>query len=242
MREVRIYQAGEYQCDQYWELSPDAGQHVGVVLRMQAGDPLTLFNGRNQEYAATIFAVKKKKVTVFIHSVQEVNRESPMSIHLAQALSKGDKMEWIIQKAVELGVQQVTPLITERSVIKMDEERWTKKKQQWQAIAIAACEQSGRTQLPLIADPLSFHAFIKRTREGSKWIIHPHGNKSWRDYEWKASSSTVLVGPEGGFSEQELTLALQQDFAPLVLGPRILRTETAAISVLSLLQAVSGDL
>ncbi len=242
MRSVRIYQPGDYQPGQLLELSPETAQHVGVVLRMQTGEALTLFNGSNQEFAATITTVKKRQVWVTIHSLQEVNRESPFPVHLAQAISKGERMELVMQKAVELGVYDITPVITERCVVKLDKERMAKKVQQWQAIAVAACEQSGRNIIPQVHQPRSFAHYLQEVTAGLKLILHPQGGKTWRDYALGQTATAVLIGPEGGLSEAEVALAIQYEFQPLCLGPRVLRTETAAITALSVLQAVGGDL
>jgi 16S rRNA (uracil1498-N3)-methyltransferase len=243
MREVRIYQAGDYQSGELIELSPEAAQHTAVVLRMREGEQITLFNGTNYEFQAIITLIKKKQVVVSIKQSLEVNRESSLQIHLGQAISKGERMEWVMQKSVELGVYSITPLISERCVVKLDKERMLKKIQQWQSIAIAACEQCGRNTIPLVHSPIYVEEFLQKNHAQLKLILHPQGNKNWRDYPIQASSEmALLIGPEGGFSDAEVDLAFQYHFAPLSLGPRVLRTETAAISALSLLQAVGGDL
>lgn len=242
MREIRIYQPGDYHSGQLLELSPEAGQHVAVVLRMQPGESLTLFCGDNREFTATIQVVKKRQVQVTIGEITEISRESPLSIHLAQAISKGDRMELVMQKSVELGVSSITPLITERCAVKLDKDRMAKKLQQWQNIVIAACEQSGRNQVPLVHHPVTLQEFVQEIKAKLKFILHTEGNKTWRDYDFKQADIALIIGPEGGLSAEEVKLACKYDFLPLSLGPRILRTETAAISALSLLQAVSGDL
>ncbi|MBL7481651.1 16S rRNA (uracil(1498)-N(3))-methyltransferase [Legionella bononiensis] len=242
MREIRIYQPGDYQIGQLVELSPEAGQHVAVVLRMQAGDPLTLFCGDNREFSAVIEHVKKKQVKVLITSINEKNRESPLRIHLAQAISKGDRMELVMQKSVELGVASITPLITERCAVKLDKERMAKKLHQWQSIVIAACEQSGRNVIPTVHPPVPLEDYLGFVHPSFKFILHPEGNKTWRDYVINQSDITLIIGPEGGLTDEEIKLACKSDYLPLSLGPRILRTETAAITALSVLQAVGGDL
>lgn len=241
MREIRIYQPGSYECGQFLELSPEASQHVGVVLRMKPEEGLTLFSGDNREWQVTIHAVSKKSVTVMVNQVSEVHRESPLTLHLAQAISKGDRMELVMQKAVELGVASITPILSERCVVKLDAARMAKKIQQWQAIAIAACEQSGRNVVPVVHPAIPLNQYLQHSVGELRLILDPRGAKTWRDYAIKGAID-LLIGPEGGFSEQEVDLALSQGFYPLSLGPRILRTETAAISALSVLQAVGGDL
>lgn len=242
MRTIRIYQSGHYAVGELLELSATASQHVGVVLRMQPDDELTLFCGDNREFSATITSVHNKKVMVTIRDVQDVNRESPRSIHLAQAISKGDRMEWVIQKAVELGVTSITPLFTTYCVVKLDATRLAKKQAQWQAIAIAACEQSGRTQVPIVHPACSIDDYLQACDSTIKLVLHPYESKSWRDYAFVTGDISLLIGPEGGLSDDEVSLAKTHDFQPLCLGPRILRTETAAIAALSVLQSIAGDL
>ncbi|ARB92678.1 16S rRNA (uracil(1498)-N(3))-methyltransferase [Legionella longbeachae] len=242
MRAVRIYQPGNYDTGQLLELSPEASQHVGVVLRMQEGEHLTLFCGDNREFDAIIETVKKKQVIVVVGSIKKVSRESPLTIHLAQAISKGERMEWVMQKAVELGVASITPILTERCVVKLDQERMTKKLHQWQAIVIAACEQSGRNSVPQVHAPVTLSRYLEEIQAELKFILHPGQNKTWRDYTFKVADIVLLIGPEGGLSEQEVQYTSKHGFQPLSLGPRILRTETAAITALSVLQAVGGDL
>ncbi|MFA5959607.1 MAG: 16S rRNA (uracil(1498)-N(3))-methyltransferase [Tatlockia sp.] len=242
MREVRIYQPGTYKAGQSFELSAEAGHHVGVVLRMKQGDKLTLFCGDNREFSAVIETLHKKKVSVHILNECEVSRESPRAMHLAQALSKGERMEFVIQKAVELGVTSITPLMTARSVVKLDNTRLEKKQAQWQAIAIAACEQSGRNTVPNV-NPVQYLAdYLHGEQALVKLVLHPGEAKTWRDYPLASESLALLIGPEGGFATEEMPLIFSAGFKPLCLGPRVLRTETAAIAALSVLQAVCGDL
>jgi 16S rRNA (uracil1498-N3)-methyltransferase len=209
---------------------------------MQAGDMLTLFCGDNKEYSAIIHSVKKRQVHVKIEAVKEINKESPLLIHLAQAISKGDRMELVMQKSVELGVASITPVITERCVVKLDKERMAKKLHQWQAIVIAACEQSGRNIVPIVHSPVTLEQYVSEVQAPLKLILHPDCTTSWRDYSIKGAEIALIIGPEGGLNEEEIKLACHHEFFPLSLGPRILRTETAALTALSVLQAVGGDL
>lgn len=242
MRIIRIYQPGTYRIGETLELDSDAGQHIGVVLRMREGETITLFCGDNREFEAKIASVHKNRVSVSILTTYEVNRESPRAIHLAQAVSKGDRMETVVQKAVELGVASITPVITTRCAVKMDKERMQKKCSQWQAIAIAACEQSGRTIVPVVHPILSLGDYLKTALPALKFVLYPEAGKSWRDYEFISPEMGLLIGPEGGLDAEEINLLFTHDFLPLSLGPRILRTETAAIVALGVLQAVCGDL
>lgn len=242
MRTIRIYQPGHYAVGEVIELSATASQHVGVVLRMQPEDEIILFCGDNREFIGRIAHVHKKKVTVSIVSEQPVNRESPRAIHLAQAISKGDRMEWVVQKAVELGVTSITPLLTTHCVVKLDAERLAKKQAQWQAIAIAACEQSGRNQVPIVHSACSLNEYLQACDATIKLVLHPYAAQSWREGLWATGDIALLIGPEGGLSEEEVIHAQTHGFESLCLGPRILRTETAAIAALSVLQALAGDL
>ena len=215
---------------------------MGVVLRMQPGAALTLFSGDNREYSAVISALLKKKVMVTIIAVQDISRESHRKIHLAQAISKGDRMELVIQKAVELGAASITPLITARCVVRLDAERLHKKQLQWQAIAIAACEQSGRNLVPMIYQASALEPFLLQNRATTKFILDPRSTKSLRDVSLPTGDIALLIGPEGGLSDDEVALAEHALFQPIRLGPRILRTETAAIVAIGVLQALCGDL
>ena len=242
MRKIRIYQPGPYEKGETLALSVTAGQHVGVVLRMQVGDELTLFCGDNREFFATIIHAHKQKVSVIINEVKFISRESPCVIHLAQAISKGDRMEMVIQKAVELGVASITPLFTTHCVVRLDPARLNKKQAQWQAIAIAACEQSGRNQVPVIQEACVLASYLDQCVARTKFVLDPNAVHAWRDHSFSDGDIALLIGPEGGLSDAEVNLAQTTGFQPMRLGPRVLRTETAAITALSVLQAMSGDL
>lgn len=242
VRTTRIYQPRPLIVGETIPLTPDAAQHVGTVLRMHEGETLTLFCGDNREFAATIDAVQKRKVTVQIQSEKLVNRESSCDIHLAQALSKGERMEWVIQKAVELGVKSITPLITKHCVVRLDEGRLEKKHHQWQSIAIAACEQSGRNTIPVIEKTMTIEDYLVSCTTTLKLLLHPQSTTTWRDLDKQVDSIALIIGPEGGLNQQEVDLAQRHQFQILTIGPRVLRTETAAITALSILQAMAGDL
>ena len=242
MRTVRIYEPGDYEPGQTLSLSPSASQHLGLVLRLKPGDPVVLFAGDDREFQARLLQVTKKGVTVEIDSVIALSRESPCAIHLAQALSKGDRMEMVIQKAVELGVASITPLLTQRSVVRLDQERVLKKQAQWKAIAVAACEQSGRNRIPEVRPLGSLDAYLKACSAPSKWVLSPAGQQSWRTMTLPKVDLALLIGPEGGLTDEEVKAAEDHGFASLRLGPRVLRTETAAIAAMTLLQALAGDL
>lgn len=241
MKNVRIYQTGDYEIGDVVTLSPSAAQHVGLVLRMTVGEQITLFPGNNSEYTATLCELQKKIIKARIENRSSVNRESPRTIHLAQAIAKGEKMEWVIQKAVELGVSSITPLLTERCVVRLDQERLLKKQQQWQAIAIAACEQCGRNIVPTIYASVSLERYLDTCTADYQLILSPLATTSWPTITNASAEIALLIGPEGGFTEQEIQNYRQQTHT-VRLGPRILRTETAALTALSILQMRYGDL
>ena len=243
MRTTRIYHPGDYALDDTVILSPEASHHVITVLRMPTGAQLTLFNGEQHECQAAILVPHKKHTELKILNVYTINRESPCHIHLAQGIAKGDKMEWIVQKATELGVAEITPLFTLHGAVKQEKTRFEKKWQQWQAIAMNAAEQSGRTKIPTIHAPCDFQSFIQQPKEKERYILDPYASSTFKQaIQSTAKTVTLLIGPEGGFHTDEIRSANIIQYKSLSLGPRILRTETAAITALSILQALAGDL
>jgi len=241
-RANRFYHPDSLSVGQTVLLKEDTAHHAALVLRMQSGDQLTLFSDNNDEYDATIMSVNKKKVLVRIDDHVSVSRESNLNIHLVQAMVKGDKMPWIIQKAVELGAASITPLLTSRTVMHVASERFEKKCSQWESVAQGACEQSGRNTRVKICYPLEIDDMLQSPFAGLSFILHPHHGRAWFDYEKPVQPIRLIVGPEGGFSEDEVARMLAHGFLPLKFGPRVLRSETAAIAGLSVLQAVWGDL
>ena len=242
MRTIRIYNKGNYIVGDNVILSANASHHVSTVLRLKTGAYITLFPGNGAEYLAKIINLSRKHVEVFIESMENKNIESPLQIHLGQAISKGDRMEWAIQKAVELGVFSITPLITEYCVVRLDAERLEKKQQQWQDLAIAACEQSGRTIIPIINPATSFAKYLASVKSAQRFILNPETSNSWHTIQVSAQDLTLLIGPEGGFHKDEIKQAHTALFTSIALGPRILRTETATIVALSALQMLAGDI
>lgn len=242
MRTIRIYEPGEYSPGQTILLSAPAAQHVGLVLHLEAGAGIVLFRGDDYEFQAVLTEVRKKHIEAKILSMQPVSRESSRQIHLAQSIIKGDKMEWLIQKAVELGVSSITPLLTDRCVVRVDEERLQKKQAQWQAIAISACEQSGRNQIPKILPTCTLEQYLLQTKAQHQWLLSPKAKQPWPASIHHHADLSLLIGPEGGFTEEEIHLAHQHQVQSIRLGPRILRTETAAIVALGILQMLYGDL
>ena len=225
--------------------------HLIVVLRRIRGDAITLFNGRGGEYAATIESVARRKLDLRIGSLRDANRESALPVTLAQAVSKGERMDFTIQKAVELGVTSIQPLLTDRVVVRLDAERWARKREHWQSVATAAAEQSGRTVAPKVAPvadlrdwltamPADALRLVLSPDTGTRGLAPTAGHSPLRR---NANQPVVLlVGPEGGLSESELSLVDVVGFTGLALGPRVLRTETAGMVALAVLQSQWGDL
>ena len=223
-------------------LSEDAAGHVGRVLRMTAGQEVLLFDGSGAEFPAVIHSVSKKKVDVEVTQRVERSSESPLDIHLGQVVSRGDKMEFTIQKSVELGVNTITPLISERCGVKLNAERFEKKLAQWQKIAISACEQSGRNTVPVIRPIMHLEEWCAEEYDGLKLNLHPRAKYSINTLPEPVKNVRLLIGPEGGLSADEISMTEQYQFEETLLGPRVLRTETAALTAITALQVRFGDL
>lgn len=243
MRIPRIYHPEPLANLQNCSLSEDATNHIGRVLRMAQGDPLILFDGSNYIFYATIETLSKKQIQVAISHSELDNRESSLPIHLGQVISRGERMEFTIQKSVELGVNIITPLWSERCGVKLDSERQDKKIQQWQKIAIAACEQCGRNHLPEIRPIMKLTDWCKEQDEMLKLNLHPRAKYTLKSLPNVPTSGVrLLIGPEGGLSAEEITMTEQQGFTEVLLGKRVLRTETASLATITALQTLYGDL
>ncbi|WP_117233761.1 16S rRNA (uracil(1498)-N(3))-methyltransferase [Vibrio maerlii] len=223
-------------------LSEDAAGHVGRVLRMKEGQEVLLFDGSGAEFPATISSVSKKNVEVELSERIERSSESPLDIHLGQVISRGDKMEFTIQKSVELGVNTITPLISERCGVKLDQKRFEKKLAQWQKIAIAACEQCGRNTVPVIRPIMQLEDWCAEQTDALKLNLHPRAKYSINTLPEPMTKVRLLIGPEGGLSAEEIGMTEQYKFEETLLGPRVLRTETAALTAITALQVRFGDL
>ena len=242
MRIPRFYCDCSLSPEQDLVLDAELAHYMHNVLRLSPHQAIVLFNGDGNDYSAEILEISKRKVVVQVDAQISVSNESPLHIHLAQGVSKGDRMEVAIQKSVELGVTEITPVITERCAVKLDTARWEKKHQQWQKIVIAACEQSGRTILPKLHFATPLNKWISQGNEQSKLILSPKAEK-YIDYLSPTSYGfRLLIGPEGGLSEQEVYTCEQLGFESVNMGPRVLRTETAALASIAILQSRFGDL
>ncbi|MFC3650524.1 16S rRNA (uracil(1498)-N(3))-methyltransferase [Dyella humi] len=225
-------------------LPAQAAEHVARVLRMDAGDVLTLFNGDGYDYAATLVSVGKRDVVLRIEDREEIANESPLQLTLAQGVARGEKMDLIVQKATELGVARIVPLFTERSEVKLDASRAEKRLQHWRAVAASACEQSGRVRIPEVVPALPLQVWLESlTDDGAQRLaLLPEGTLRARELRFGASGGLLVVGPEGGLGERDVAALREAGFQGLRLGPRILRTETAGLAALAALQALHGDL
>lgn len=224
-------------------LDAERSHYVSRVLRARPGDALVLFDGQGGEHAASISGITKQAVTVSVGARRDgVAPESPLSIHLLQGISRGDRMDWVVQKATELGVARITPVLTEFSVVRFDENRAERRVAHWTKIARGACEQCGRNVVPLIDAPQAIGSAVAVASEGTRVVLHPGAPRTLASLELQATPVELLIGPEGGFSDSEQEHALAAGFEPHSLGPRILRTETAAIAALAILQGRLGDL
>jgi len=219
-----------------------SAHHAARVLRLQPGDPVTLFNGQGGEFTATIVAIGRDAVEVEVGAHQSVERESPLTVTLVQALSSGERMDLTIQKAVELGVSCIVPVESERSVVRLRGERADKRVTHWRQIVIAACEQCGRNRIPEVEAPVSLSTRLAgQEGDALRWILLPGAERTLREQPRPDRPIELLVGPEGGFAEAEVERVRAAGFLPLCLGPRVLRTETAAPALLAALQALWGD-
>lgn len=241
MRLTRIYQPQALNSEQIVNLSKEAAGHLIRVLRFQVGDEFIVFNGKAGEFRATIIELNKNTVSVKLGEFDAVNRESPLQITLAQAVLRSDKMDYVLQKAVELGVTRFIPLITAHSTLKLAPARWQKRSLHWQGVMLAACEQSGRTRLPKLENPMTFDLATTSIKAEQRIILQPCAKHNINALP-PCQSIALLVGPEGGWSENELKCARVADYSPVHIGPRMLRAETAGLVAMSILQAQFGDL
>lgn len=240
MRVPRIYLDAALQEGAALPLSAERFNYLKNVLRLRDGQTVRVFDGKNHE-ADAMLSLGKRDGFLKIGSVVAHSVESPLPTHLLQAMGKGEKMDWVIQKAVELGVTRITPVATERSVIELKGERADKRHARFLDIAIGACEQSGRNVLPHIDTIMPLDDALAQADAALKWVLHPRPGPAPAPLIATQSSAAVLIGPEGGLSDHEVEAAISAGFIPLTLGPRVLRTETAPIVALSLLQMQWGD-
>lgn len=219
---------------------PEAQAHyIGRVLRLAEGDAVQLFDGSGQEFIGELVEVGKKSVRVELREAFAGLAESPLRVHLGQGLSRGERMDWAIQKATELGVAEITPLVSERCEVRLKDERADKRLAHWRQVAISACEQCGRSVLPVIHPPVTLGEWQKQVAAELKLVLHPVAEPLASHA--RPVTLAFLIGPEGGLSDAEVEAAQQQGFQAARLGPRVLRTETAPVVALSVAQQLWGD-
>ena len=243
MRVIRCHVDADLAPGRTLRLPEEKSLHLLRVLRLRDGDPVTLFNGDGSDYAARITGMEKKAVELTVDEAHPRDNESPLAITLLQGVARGDKMDLILQKATELGVRAIQPVMTERTEVKLDADRAERRITHWRGVVAAACEQSGRTRVPTVAEPLPLHeAVAALSSESRRLILDPHRGRALKALDIDSTRPVVLViGPEGGLGERDHRVLAGAGFEGVQLGPRVLRTETAGLAVLAALQALYGD-
>lgn len=242
MRIPRIYIEETFNTDTL-QLDGPSHHYLAKVLRLTEGRELILFNGDGNNYSAIFETAAKRHCIIRIIKKAKNNSESPLNIHLGIGISRGERMDWVVQKTTELGIQNITPLFTERTEVKLQGDRLEKRIKHWQQVAISACEQAGRSCIPAIHQPIAYTDFITTHNADLKCVLHHRSAKNLETLTHTTPRTVaLLIGPEGGLSDTEIDAALIQDYAPLTLGKRVLRTETAPIVALSLIQHHWGDM
>ena len=242
MRVTRIYVDAPLSVGQQIVLPEQAATHLMRVLRLRAGAALTLFNGQGGEYAAELLALERGTARAAILKQVPIERESPLRLILLQGISRGERMDLIVQKATELGIERLVPIAAEHGIVRLDPIQGIRRVEHWQSIAISACEQCGRNRVPHIDPVVTLaKALDGLPAEGARLLLDPEGAMTLATVP-VAGAATVLIGPEGGWSEAERRLCERTGISACRLGPRVLRTETAPLAVLAALQALHGDL
>ncbi len=237
----RIYHPESLAGSTEVRLAPTAARHVARVLRLRSGAAVVLFDGRGGEYAARLTSVAGGEVRAVIHAHTPVERESPLRVILGQALARGERMDFAVQKAVELGVAAIQPLATARCVVKLKGEREARRREHWQAVAAGACEQCGRNTIPAVHAPLDLAAWLAQDGAGPGLVLDPAAGEPLHAPPAPGGPVRLLIGPEGGLTDEELAAAHRAGFRAVRLGPRVLRAETAPLAALAALQTLWGD-
>jgi 16S rRNA (uracil1498-N3)-methyltransferase len=259
MRLTRVYVEAPLTPGSAVELPPETGSHLAKVLRARSGDELILFNGDGREFGGSIEEVRDSRVSAFVGSPRAIDRESPLAITLVQCVPRGDRMDFIVQKATELGVARIVPVLSQRSVVRLDAAQAQSKANHWRAVTVSACEQCGRNRLPIIetVQPLLNYLGESVPGAGPRLVFEPESapqphsaadqgppaaapNGGWAKHS--VADAHVAIGPEGGFTSDELEAFRVCGYSRGGLGPRVLRTETAAIAAVVWLQARFGDM
>ncbi len=240
MRISRLFIDMPLNTGQSLELDAEAAHYLRTVLRLKKQQELVVFNGLGDEFKARLEQVSRKAVVLEILSRQRRDVESPLTIKLGLGISRSERMDWAIQKAVELGVAQITPLLTDRTVVRLTADKQQQRLHHWRGVIRHAAEQSGRTRLTELTGIEPLAEWVKKQKE-NVFFLDPYAEKSFKEMPAPTASVTLLSGPEGGFSQQERDNAQAAGFVPVKLGPRILRTETAVLAAVSAIQTLWGD-
>jgi 16S rRNA (uracil1498-N3)-methyltransferase len=244
MRDIRVHTKQPLSSGTEIILDDFAAKHIGTVLRLNPGKFVTIFNGEGGEFKSTITKVNRNKVTLLVGKHLQTTNESPLKIHLGVGISRGDRMDTVIQKSTEVGVTEITPLFTDRVGVKLDKDKLQNRLLHWEKVCISACEQSRRTKIPIINFPKKMEDWIQNVSTQKKIILDPKGEKqiSTLKNDKNIVDVSLLIGPEGGFSVSEVEVAKNYKFDQMSLGPRILRAETAPTVAISILQSIWGDI
>ena len=239
---IRLYQPSILETEQTISLDKKPSHHLIRVLRARAGSEVVLFNGDGHDYLANVLDESSKKCTLYIKHKIKINNESPLSITLLQGISRGDRMDTSIQKSIELGVHAIIPILCQRTSGSLKGDRAEKKFNHWQQIIISACEQSGRSTIPEIKQIVDLKTATQSINSKNKIILAPNAGKTINKMSAPKNEIYILIGPEGGFAEEEIECAVKSGFTAVSLGPRILRTETAGPACIAIAQSLWGDL
>ena len=242
MRNHRLFLNQRIHLNKELKTNQKQTHYLKHVLRLKKEEKITIFNGTGCEFIALIIQIKRSEIT--LKPVKKIYRnvESPLYIHLAQGISRNDRMDFVVQKSTELGIKRITPLLTEFSFVKLNAEAFRKKKEHWEKISQSACEQCGRNEIPLIENPTTIKSFFNNiSNENSLLLLEPESKRTLEKIEKPKKGIDLLIGPEGGFSKKEIQSAREFGFTGISLGPRILRTETASLAAISIIQAKWGD-
>ena len=255
VRLTRVFVESQLQSGSVLELPRETGAHLAKVLRARSGDEVVLFNGDGREFTGAIEKVQGSRVSASIGAARIMDRESPFQLTLVQCIPRGDRMDFIVQKATELGVVRIVPILSQRSVVRLDEGQSSSKQAHWRAVAVSACEQCGRNRLPAVDAPLQLLSYLGGLAQATadevlRLVLEPEraqrtealADSIGGAFQSSASRAEIAIGPEGGFAPEELEAFDLSAFARVRLGPRVLRTETAAIAAIVVLQARFGDL
>ena len=242
MRTPRIFEPDLVEAGLTFNVTKSNAHYLTTVLRLSIGDNVVIFTGLGGEYLCEIIEVKKKFVRVEVRYFNPIERESDLRIHLGIGVSRGASMDFLVQKTTELGVDTITPLLARRSEVRVSAARLEKKLVHWQQIAVAACRQSLRNRIPKLANPKTVNDWITGLNEQARFVLDPRAKKTVNTFTKTGNSVSLLVGPEGGFDEEEIKNTELANFHKIKLGPRILRTETAPIVAISILQSIWGDI